>query len=60
MKRPFSNQAVMSLARGRHNDAEDQQPWRCKTCGEAVSHINPRDCACIRALRAKAATEPAP
>lgn len=28
--------------------AEDQQPFRCVKCGEAVSHVNPRPCKCIR------------
>lgn len=26
--------------------ANDQQPFRCTACGEAVSHINPRPCGC--------------
>lgn len=37
--------------------ANDPQPWRCATCGEAVSHIRRNDCACIRAARRAAATE---
>ena len=41
---------VRSKARQSHNDAADQQPFRCVECGEAVSSINPKPCACIRAI----------
>lgn len=34
-------------------DANDQQPWRCVACNEAVSHIRRNDCACLRVLRAR-------
>lgn len=44
-------QDLKSRTRGRRHDAEDQQPWRCTSCGEAVSHIRKNDCACTRALR---------
>lgn len=27
--------------------ANDPQPFRCVKCGEAVSHVNPRPCACL-------------
>lgn len=30
------------------NDANDQQPWRCVTCGEAVNKTTKRDCRCTR------------
>jgi hypothetical protein len=43
----------MPIPYSRRNDADDQQPWRCVTCGEAVSHIRHNDCACIRALRTR-------
>ena len=33
--------------------AADQQPWRCDDCGEAVSHINPRPCRCVREAMAE-------
>jgi hypothetical protein len=39
------------MARNRH-DAEDQQPWRCVACGEAVSMIRHNHCACTRKLMA--------
>ncbi len=32
----------------RQNEAADQQPWRCGTCNEPVSRVNPRPCACQR------------
>jgi hypothetical protein len=38
--------------RGKRHDSEDQQPFRCVECKEAVSHVNPTDCRCIRELRA--------
>lgn len=41
----------------KQNDAADQQPFRCGTCGEAVSHISHNDCACIREARSKAAID---
>lgn len=42
---------ISSRARGLRHDAEDQQPWRCSSCGEAVSHIRKNECACVRAAR---------
>ena len=51
MNRPHTSSDAEALrrraARLRH-DAEDQQPWRCVACGEAVSRIRHSDCACTR------------
>lgn len=48
----FKGESTRRRATQRRHDAEDQQPWRCVACGEAVSHIRRNDCACTRALKA--------
>jgi hypothetical protein len=50
-----TKQTTQQKARQNQNDANDQQPFRCVECGEAVSHIRRNDCACIRKLRAMSA-----
>ena len=53
----FKGEALRRRASQRRHDAEDQQPWRCVACGEAVSHIRRNDCACTRAPRTRTAYE---